>query len=233
MTIMLDTGGHGVGISEELVEKYQMKRDTSITTKGFLPAFGIVQKRHPVVIPNITIGNMEMTNIYAGYSEFNSKAKEKYQGPEFDLIMGLDVFVGYLEEVSFDWENGVLAFKKKISFSDGQPFLFYDSKVFTTFGSNGNYYTSVLDTGSPNDIIEKEVYLKNYTKKEAKKYGDYGYTEYTMNFELNATEILQLKIGDYNDGLNLVIGGEKVELLIGNNHKYLKFNLRDNRFELR
>ena len=232
ITIMLDTGGSGVGINREFVEKYNMKKDTTISIKGSLPAFNVTFYKHPVIIPKIQIGEMIMTNINSEYSVIDPNSKGTYTGPEFDVIIGLDTFIGYLEQVSFDWENNLLEFKKVSDIKQGTPFMFYNSKPFTSFGVNDEILTTIIDTGSPNDILPEETYLKNYSSKENKKYGDYSYTEYTVDFKMSENNLLILKIGDYNKDLNLNIGGEKIDLLIGNKHKKLEFNLAENIFNL-
>jgi hypothetical protein len=232
ITIMLDTGGSGVGINKEFVEKYNMERDTTISKKGSLPAFNVTFYKHPVIIPKIQIGEMIMTNICAEYSVIDPDSKGTYTGPEFDVIIGLDTFIGFLEQVSFDWDNKVLEFQKHTDIKEGTPFMFYNSKPFTSFGVNDEILTTIIDTGSPNDILSEEIYLKNYSNKEKKTYNEYSYTEYTVDFEMSEGKFLTLKIGDYNKGLDLKIGGEKIDLLLGNKHQKLEFNLAKNIFNL-
>jgi hypothetical protein len=232
ITIMLDTGGSGVGINREFVEKYNMEKDTTISVKGSLPAFNVTFFKHPVIIPKIQIGEMTMTNVNAEYSVIDPNSKGTYTGPEFDIIIGLDTFIGFLEEVSFDWENKLLEFKKLSDIKQGTPFMFHSSKPFTSFGINDEILTTIIDTGSPNDILPEETYLKNYSSKENKKYGDYSYTEYTVDLKISENNTLILKIGDYNKDLNLNIGGVKIDLLIGNKHQKLQFNLAKNIFNL-
>lgn len=231
--VMLDTGGSGVGITEELVKKYKMKTDTSISTKGSLPAFNITFFKHPVIIPKITIGGMKLTGIYAEYSVADPESKGKYTGSNFDVIMGLDTFVGYLDEVSFDWENEKLIFKKHSDSGGGKPFLFHSSKPFTSYSLNEKNLTTIIDTGSAVDLLKKDVYLNNYSKKEAKIYGNYSYNQYTVSLKTDSQNDLKLKVADYLDSLNLIIGGENIDLLLGNGHEGAVFNLKNNRFKLR
>lgn len=233
ITILLDTGGSGVGISEELVNKYRMKKDSSISQKGSLPAFDVTFSKHPVIIPEITIGDMTLTGIYAEYSVIDPESKGKYNGPAFDVIIGLDTFIGYLDEVIFDWENKKLIFQKHSASKIGNPFLFHSSKPFTSFRFGDENLTTILDTGSAVDLLPKEIYLKNYSKKEQKKYGEYTYNEYTVELTANFKDVIELKVADYRDDLKLVIGGEEIDLVLGNRHKKVTFNLKTNRFYLR
>lgn len=123
IAILLDTGGSGVGISERLVNKYRMKKDTTISTRGSLLAFNMTFSKHPVIIPKITIGDMELTGIYGEFSVADAESKGEYTGPKFDVIMGLDTFIGYLEAVVFDWETKRITFVKHSDNQNGKPFL--------------------------------------------------------------------------------------------------------------
>lgn len=232
ITIMLDTGGSGIGINKEFVDKYQMPKDTSITSRGYLPAFNVTHLKHPVLIPKLQIGSMLLTNLPAHYSEKDPNSTGTYTGPEFDIIMGLDVFIGYLDHVSFDWESKRLVFKKASDLDTGRPFLFHNSKPFTAYKVKGAYFTTVLDTGAPQDVSLASLYTNYYSQKEEKTYDAYRFTEYTVDFQSANQDSLTLKIGDYLGNLDLKIGGEVVELLIGNRHNRLTFNLARNIFEL-
>ncbi|WGK65679.1 aspartyl protease family protein [Croceiramulus getboli] len=229
ITIMLDTGGKGMGISYEWVEAYNMNRDTSLTRVGLLPAFQVEFDKHPALVPKVQIGSMTLTNIPASYTDPNSvRGEGEYEGPQFDAIMGLDVFVGFLKQVTFDWKEKQLRFAKKSTISEGQPFVFFSSKPFTSLAIDGQSYTTVLDTGSTTDILPKELYLNSYSEKESKTYGSYSFIEYTIPITLQGTALQELHIGDYVQDFNLVIGGESVPVLIGNKHQKMGFNLREN-----
>lgn len=230
ITILLDTGGSGVGISEKLVNKYGLKKDTTISVKGSLPAFNVTFFKHPVIIPKISVGGMELTGIYAEYSVADPESKGKYNGPDFDVIMGLDTFIGYLDEVTFDWETKKITFIKNSENTGGKPFLFYDSKPFTSFQINNEDLTALVDTGSNTDILRKNIYLRSYTKKEEKTYKNYAYNEYTVELK---PDDLTLKIGDHTDNLNLVIGDEKIDLILGYKHRKASFNLKNNRLRIK
>ena len=233
VTILLDTGGSGAGINAKWVETYELPTDTTLRSRGVLPAFNVAFFKHPTVIPRIDIGALTLRHIPATYSVADPTSTGTYTGPEFDIILGLDVFIGYLDEVVFDWENKMIRFRETATAEAEQPFIFYNSKPFTAYRIDDEAYTTILDTGSRNDILDKEIYLKKYTKKEKKTYGEYTYYEYTVDLLSDGTDSLQLKIGDYTDDLHLVIGDEPVGLLLGNNHQRLVLNIKDNRFLLK
>lgn len=232
LTVLLDTGGSGVGINREWVEKYDMPYDTTISTTGVLPFFdNATFKKYPVMIPELTLGDMKLENIPAEYSSFTEEEQAKVEDvgiPEFDIIMGLDTFIGYIGEVEFNWISGTITFRKQPALQDGTPFIFYSSKPFTSYSIDGEYLTTVIDTGSPNDMIEEDFYLNNYTRKEEKTWEQYEYTEYTVDIERSKREPLSLLFRDYTGGINLTIGDEKIEFLVGFNHKNLTLNIEDN-----
>ncbi|SFR52150.1 Aspartyl protease [Robiginitalea myxolifaciens] len=229
LTVMLDTGAGGVGINAEWVRKYNMDRDTTIVRSGSLPAFGITFEKHPVLIPEIQIGSMIMTNIPGSYTAPDSESGGEYTGPKFDMIMGLDIFLGFIEQVTFDWTTNELVFHEKTEMTEGLPFIFYGSKPITSTTLRGKKYTTVLDTGSGVDIIPPEIYLKDYSKKEEKTYEQYSYVLYTLPVELPGTKITELQIGDFTREFDLVLDGLPVPFLIGHKHQKMSFNLAQNR----
>jgi hypothetical protein len=232
LTVLLDTGGSGVGINQEWVEKYDMPTDTTIATYGSLPFINNAQfTKHPVVIPELSIGSMTIKNLPAEYSVFDEENQQKVDAvdlPEFDIIMGLDTFIGLVGEVEFNWIHDTITFRDSPTLTDGKPFLFYSSKPFTSFEVGGEYLTTVIDTGSPSDMIRKAYYMNNYTEAEEKTWGDYTYTEYTVPISTGIGPDLDLKIGSYTGELDLVISDVPIELLIGFQHNRMTFNLEQN-----
>ena len=232
LTVLLDTGGSGVGINQEWVEAYNMPTDTTIATYGSLPFINNAQfTKHPVVIPELSIGSMTIKNLPAEYSVFDEENQQKVDAvdlPEFDIIMGLDTFIGLIGEVEFNWIDDTITFRDTPTLTDGKPFLFYSSKPFTAFEVGGEYLTTVIDTGSPSDMIRKVFYTDNYTEAEEKTWGDYTYTEYTVPIATGIGPDLDLKIGSYTGELDLVISDVPIELLIGFQHNRMTFNLEQN-----
>lgn len=225
--ILFDTGGSGVGISKELVEKYGFERDTTIGTSSYLPAFNTSFTKHPTIIPKLQIGDMVLENIHATYGDIDTDSITTGNKPEFDIIIGLDIFINRIGQITFDWNLNKLIFEKEATLMKGIPFLFFESKPLTATRINDDYLTTVIDTGSPVDIMYEEYYLDVFTKKEQKKYGEFEYLEYTVEADLSDGSTLSLKIGDYNN-LRLVMDGEKVPVLIGNKKQKLIFNLEKN-----
>ena len=232
--ILFDTGGDGISISEKFVEKYKMTKDTTIKREGFVPALNYRSIKHPTIIPTLKIGNMTMTNVPATYEKNKKETERKTtDGPEFDMIMGVNMFVGFINGIEFNWTANQLTFSNEIqTLSDPLKYIMFDSKPICLFKLNGKYFTSLLDTGSPIDLISKDIYLNNYIKKEAKKYGDFSYNDYTLTAKLGANEI-NLIAADYRDDLNLILNDEKIDFIIGNNKQYLKLDLTNCLFEMK
>jgi hypothetical protein len=232
INVLFDTGGDGVSINQKWVEKYQMKHDTSIASVGILPFINNARfTKHPVIIPHVKIGSMTMYNVNAEFDSFEEDEllKLKEAGvPQYDMVIGLNTFVGFIDEIEFDWKQGKLSFRKEATLKDGVPFLFFDNKAFSSFSVNGKPLVTVFDTGSPGDKIGEKYYLNEYIKKESKSYKQYDYMEYTLVVENPFDEKQIIKVGDYAGDLNLKLRNEPVDLLFGTNHKNLKFNIQDN-----
>ena len=232
LTVLLDTGGSGVGIDQTWVETYDLPFDSTISSGGSLPFIdNATFTKHPVMIPELRIGSMTLKNVPAEYSKFDEENQKKLDAvdlPHFDIIMGLDTFIGLIGEVELNWIDETITFRQEPTLTEGVPFLFYSSKPFTAFSVDDQHLTTLIDTGSPTDMIRKEYYMNNYTKAEEKTYNQYTYTEYTVPIVVDDGTTLDLKIGDYTGGIDLTISDVPVELLIGFNHDRMIFNLVDN-----
>jgi hypothetical protein len=232
--ILFDTGGDGISISKKFVDKYKMVRDTTIKREGYVPAFNYRSISHPTIIPVLRIGNMTMTNVPAKYKEEEEKSERKtIDGPQFDMIMGMNMFVGFIKGIEFNWTEKTLTFNNEVlKLKNPVKYIMFDSKPVCLFSLNDQYFTSLLDTGSPVDLMSKDIYLNNYIKKEAKKYGDFSYIDYTVKAKLGENTIT-LVAADYLEDLNLSLNDESIPFIIGNNKQYLKFDLTNCLFEIK
>ena len=232
LNILFDTGGAGISINKKFVDKYKMKTDTSIKSGIYAPAFNYKSSESPVIIPRLTIGTMVMNNIPAKFNSENKELKENTEIDKFDIIMGIDVFVGYIKSIKFDWINNNLTFSnKEIEQKLDNKFIFFDSKPIILMNIKNQVFTALLDTGSPVDLIDKTVYEKNHTFKEEKKYGSFTYKEYTVPVSIK-NKILNLKAADYKPNFNLKLSNEIIDFIIGNNHKNIIFDLVNNRYNI-
>lgn len=234
VTVLLDTGGAGVGIDQELVERYGMPRSADVTGRGSLPFVGGLEfDKYAVVIPELEIGDLRMTNVPAEYSEFDEEAQailDRVPLPEFDIIMGLDTFIGFVEELRLDWNSGEITFDSTAELEGGVPFLFHASKPFTAMRGFGDWWTTVIDTGSTSDMMaERFVRERNASRRETVWRG-YDVVNYRVPVQWPSGETFLALVQSFNMDIDLVIGGEHVEFLIGHQHQRMVFNLSENRF---
>lgn len=232
INILFDTGGSGISINKKLVDKYNMQFDTIIKSDTYMPAFNYRSFESPVIIPQLTIGSMVMKNIHAKFNIENKELKDNKEIEKFDIIMGMDIFVGHIKSIKFDWVDNKMTFSNE-NLEQKLPykFIFFNAKPISLMTIGQKAFTSLLDTGSPVDLIDKEVYIKNYTKKEEKKYGSFVYNEYTVPVKIGKAEI-SLKAVDYKPNFNLKLNDEIIDFIVGNNHKSLTFDLVNNFYKL-
>jgi hypothetical protein len=231
--IVLDTGGHGITVSQALVDKYNLPTDPSIIGTSYMPAFDRVSTNSPTIIKRLQFGGMELHNLRAEYTVSVEESGQFSSDQQYDIFMGLDSLIGLVEVVRFDWQTQQVTFSNSpLAMQSPQPFIFFDSKPITVLRLGDNYLTTVLDTGSPVDILNKALFTGLYANKEQKKYGAYVYHQYTVPITIQNTEFL-LGVADYMEGFNLKLDGEKIDLIIGTSHRQLTIDLQHNRFELK
>lgn len=233
ITILFDTGGDGISINSKFVEKYNMVVDTSVMIEGFVPAMNYKSISHPTIIPKLEIGEMTLYNLPAKYKKAVIKDGVKIKNaPKVDMIMGVDIFVGLLNYIEFNWEAKSLTFSN-LQHDLEQPhnYVMFDAKPICLFSTNDEPFTALLDTGSPVDILPKNIYLNNYTKKEAKQYGNFKYNDYTVLANIGEQEV-SLVAADYKPDFNLYLNDQKIDFIIGNNKKFLKLDLVHNQYEI-
>jgi hypothetical protein len=234
VVVLLDTGAAGVGIDQELVERYDMPRSSEATARGVLPFVGGIEfDKYAVVIPELSIGGLRMTHVPAEYSAFDEEARRILDAsplPEFDIIMGLDTFIGFVEEVRLDWRNGRITFDSSAQLRHGTPFLFHASKPFTAMRGFGEWWTTVVDTGSTSDMMEETYVRERHVSRRETVWRGYDIVEYRVPVEWPTGETFLSRVQSFSTDLDLVIGDERVEFLIGHPHERMVFNLADNRF---
>ena len=175
---------------------------------------------------------MVMQNIPAKFNSENKELKGNEEMEKFDIIMGMDIFVGYIKSIKFDWVNNKMTFSNDRTQKDlPYKFIFFDAKPISLMSIGQKTFTVLLDTGSPVDLIDKEIYKNNYTTKEEKKYGTFIYNEYTVPVKIGDDKIT-LKTVDYKPNFNLKLNDEMIDFIIGNNHKSLTFDLVNNFYKL-
>ena len=76
-----------------------MKVDTSIKSESYAPAFNYKSYESPVIIPKLTIGTMILNNIQAKYNPENKELNGNAEIEKFDIIMGIDVFIGFVNNI--------------------------------------------------------------------------------------------------------------------------------------
>ncbi|KPM33475.1 Hypothetical protein I595_378 [Croceitalea dokdonensis DOKDO 023] len=233
LRVVLDTGGHGISISKRLVEKYNLPTDTNITGSSYMPAFKRVSKTSPTIIKTIKFGNLELSNLRAEYTVSAKDNGEFDSKQQYDIFMGIDILIGLIDYVRFDWENKEIIFSnQKLQMENTQPIFFFDSKPITVLQLGDKNLTTVFDTGSPIDILNKEYYKELYKKKEEKKYGNYAYNLYTVPINIRNAK-LNLGIADYMEGFNLKLDKEIIDLIIGTTHQRLTIDLKNNKLEIK
>jgi hypothetical protein len=236
VVVLLDTGGAGVGIDQELVERFDMPRSAEVTGTGLLPFVGGIEfDKYATVIPELAIGDLEMTNVPAEFSVFDAEAQailDRSPIPAFDIIMGLDTFIGYVDEVRFDWRNERITFDSSAELERGFPFLFHASKPFTAMRGFGEWWTTVIDTGSTSDMMAEEYVRNEYTSRRETKWRGYDVVNYRVPVQWPSGETFLSLIQSFNMDLDLVIGDQRVEYLIGHPHQLAVFNLADNLFRI-
>lgn len=233
LRVVFDTGGHGISISKRLVEKYNLPTDTTITGSSYMPAFKRVSNTSPTIIKTISFGNLKLSNLRAEYTVSEQDNGEYESTQQYDIFMGIDIFIRLIDYVRFDWENNEITFSnQKLEMENSQPFFFFDSKPITVLQLGDKNLTTVFDTGSPVDILNREYYKEFYKKKEEKKYGDYAYNLYTVPINIRNTK-LNLGIADYMEGFNLKLDEEIIDLIIGTSHQQLTIDLKNNKLEIK
>lgn len=233
LRVVFDTGGHGISISKRLVEKYRLPTDTMIKGSSYMPAFKRVSKTSPTIIKTLNFGSLELSNLRAEYTVSAQEDGEFEAKQQYDIFMGIDILIGLIDYVRFDWENNEITFSdQKLEMQNSQPFFFFDSKPITVLQLGNKNLTTVFDTGSPVDILNQEYYKDLYEKKEEKKYGDYGYNLYTVPIN-SGRERLNLGIADYMEGFNLKLDEEIIDLIIGTSHQRLTIDLKNNKLEVK
>ncbi|MCR9133055.1 MAG: retropepsin-like domain-containing protein [bacterium] len=233
LNVVLDTGGHGISISKKLVEKYNLPTDTSITGTSYMPAFRRVSTTSPTIIERLNFGNLELNNLRGEFTIAVDDDGQFQSQQQYDVFMGLDVLIGLVDYVRFDWTKGEITFSNEVLVMDNpQPFLFFDSKPITVLQLANTSLTTVIDTGSPVDILNYEFYKDHYSKKEEKKYGDYGYNLYTVPIAIQNSEF-ELGVADYMEGFNLKLDEEMIDLIIGTAHQQLTIDMKNNLFEIK
>ncbi len=224
LRVLFDTGGSGIGIKQKFVDQYNFARDTTMVRKGYVPAMKIENKQSPTVIPKLSIGTMDIYNAYAHYSYDHKGANMATD--DFDIIIGLDVFVGLIGSVDLQYEQGLISFSKAPTEAGEKPFLFFDNKPITSFTIGDMAFVTLIDSGSPTDIIAPSYYKKNFTKKVEKEYRGWSYNVYTVPLEQHSFDI---NVADYNDDFRLTLNNLPIDLILGTSHKRAYFNLETNR----
>lgn len=237
VTMLLDTGGSGVGIDQELVEQFEMPHTTEIETSGTLPFVGgIVFEKHPVVIPELSIGKLELRNVPAEYAVFSEEEQELLDRsplPDYDIIVGLDTFIGFVDEIRLDRREGTITFSDTPELTEGGiPFLFHASKPFTAFRGGDEWWTTLVDTGSTTDMMDEAYVLEQQTSRIEKTWRGFDVVEYRVPVTAPSGMPFPTLVRDYAMDLDLTIGGERIELLIGHPHERFVFNLVDNRLAI-
>ncbi|MEL6636531.1 MAG: retropepsin-like aspartic protease [Bacteroidota bacterium] len=229
LRVLFDTGGHGISISKHLVEKYDLPTDTSITGTSYMPAFKRVSTTSPTVIDRINFGGIELSNLPAQYTVDVQEDGQFASQQKYDVFMGIDILVGLIDYVRFDWETKELTLSKEaLEMQQPQPFFFFDSKPITVLYLDQEPLSALFDTGSPVDILNRSFYEDRYTQKEEKKYGNYAYHVYTVPLLVGASEF-DLGVADYMEGFDLKLDGEVIDLIIGTGHQRLTLDLVHNR----
>ncbi|MEN0004146.1 MAG: retropepsin-like aspartic protease [Bacteroidota bacterium] len=231
--VVFDTGGQGISVSKQLVEKYGYAKDTTISGMSYLPAFKRTSKQSPTIIKEISFGSITLKNLKAKFTTDVIEEGQLKSDQQYDVFMGVDILIGLIDFIRFDWMNEELTFAKEpIAMTEPQDFFFFDAKPITITHLEEKPLTTLIDTGSPVDVLSYDSYKDSYTKKEEKKYGDYAYHVYTVPIEMGTTTF-NLGVADYMYGFKLKLDGEIIDLIIGTGHRQLTLNLRDNLLEVR
>ncbi|MEM9835606.1 MAG: retropepsin-like aspartic protease [Bacteroidota bacterium] len=232
LRVIFDTGGQGISISRTLVEKYGYPSDTTISGSSYMPAFKRTSTQSPTVIEKISFGSLQLHNLRAKFTTDVVEEGKFDSQQAYEVFMGIDVLIGLVDFIRFDWEtNELILAETPLSMANPQDFFFFDAKPITVLTLNEKPLTTLLDTGSPVDILNFDQFKDSYTKKEDKKYGDYAFSVYTVPITVG-NAAFNLGVADYMEGFNLKLDEEIIDLIIGTKHRRLSLDLKHNMFEL-
>jgi len=236
--VFFDTCAPGIKISQDLVEKHNWKTDTTYYGYSTMPAMGMNFKNHPVLLPNLKIGEFEFQNLPAYYSLMSQEQEEslKEKGIEdHDILIGINVFEELVDGVEFDFKDGKLRLTKNLPELVGATpnFMMADAKPAVEFKLSGKTQTAFVDTGSPRHVLPDELITEdNSYFKEKGNYGDFQYDIFYVKYDqvLNQKNIW-LDTADYG-GFN-VSETFKIDALFGSFlGRTLAFDFRNRRVEI-
>lgn len=233
LRVVIDTGGSGISVAKEIVEKYNFPTDTTIKGTSYMPAFNRTSIENPTIIDQIFFGEIELTNLRAKFTTKVIDSGQYSSNQQYDIFMGIDVLIGLINHIRFDWiRNQVIFSNQPFKMDMAEPFFFFNSKPLTVVNLNNTPLTALIDTGSPVDIMNNELYKDSFTNKEVKQYGEFSYNQYSIPIDIGSF-VFELAVADYMEGFNLVLDGEIIDLIIGTNHNQLTLDLQNNLFELK
>jgi len=236
--VFFDTCAPGIKINQNLVEKNNWKTDTNYYGYSTMPAMGMTFKNHPVLLPNLKIGEFEFKNLPAYYSLMSEEQKKNLKEKDIedhDILIGINVFEDLVDGVEFDFENGKLRLIKELPKLEGATpnFIMADAKPAVEFKLSGKTHTAFVDTGSPRHVLPNEFITESnsYFKKKG-NYGDFQYDIFYVKYDqvLNQKDIW-LDTADY--GGFKVSDFFKIDALFGSFlGRTLAFDFRNRRVEV-
>ena len=190
ISIIVDTGAPGVGISRAIVDREGYARIEG-TASANIPSLDLRYRLDPTIIEEMRIGPATFRDIPAESGELTPKqqATLEQNGLASDMIVGLDFFAPFFDVVEFDQVEG----KLRLYRDDPEPaavpnFVMGAARYpLVQLEVGGVDRTVILDTGSGNNNLPSEwlsaAECKGYREFE-RSWGSFG--EYLVSLDFGA-----------------------------------------------
>ena len=167
-----------MGLNDTLVEKLGLTVDRSVSRRSVVPAFGLDFPVYPVLLNELRIGGLTLTNLPCNTGEVPDdqraaadRLRQMTGGAE--VILGLDAFEGVADRVAIDYTAGTIAFLREPDGATAPPNYVRagGGKPAARFGFGPRTVPLYIDTGSyghilPNDVIDAAAPVKVRTYEQ-------------------------------------------------------------------